>query len=315
VPAEEVTEQLDSVLGVFLDEKVTIEDEIFLSLTQEFVCSASIKKKARLEVNLKTVEPEERLRFKQAMVKELTSWKKYGAVKGVARAGISPQDFLRFRWVLTRKADGSAKARLVLLGYQDRDLEKLVSCSPTASRRARSLFLLTAAKKKWSLAKADVSSAFLQGYGTEEARKIYLDPDDQLREFFGLGQDEVLQLVKPAYGSIHAPREWWKTIKKDFQPTPLYALEIEPCLWTLYDGTPKVAKDNLIGQVIVHVDDFVFAGDWNHPLWKNVVHDIRQLYDWGQWETGNITQCGVKIEQTEDGFRREGAGGEHQGEV
>ena len=56
---------------------------------------------------------------------------------------------MRVRWILTRKTDGTAKARLVLLGYQDRDLDKLKSASPTASRRARNNFLQIAAHRRW----------------------------------------------------------------------------------------------------------------------------------------------------------------------
>ena len=112
-------------------------------------------------------------------------------------------------------------------------------------------------------------------------------------EYFGIGKDEYLQVLKPAYGSIHAPRMWWQRVKKDLAAMGVTAMEIEPCLWGLYDQDRR-----LLGQVLVHVDDFLFAGNDDHPSWKNFLEDIKSRYEWGEWHTtDSVMQCGVLISE------------------
>ena len=65
------------------------------------------------------------------------------------------------------------KARLVVLGFSDPDMIKLRSESPVASRRARQLLLIMAARHKWKLEKGDAVTAFLQGESEEEKRQIF----------------------------------------------------------------------------------------------------------------------------------------------
>ena len=42
------------------------------------------------------------------------------AVEAALREGYSAKDLMHMRWVITRKADGALKARLVVLGYVHR---------------------------------------------------------------------------------------------------------------------------------------------------------------------------------------------------
>ena len=76
-------------------------------------------------------------------------------------------------WVLTfKQADGGwkIKARLCLRGFQDRQGIDLHKYSPTASRVAQRLLIITAVMYKWRLVSIDISAAFLQGLPLEEAR-------------------------------------------------------------------------------------------------------------------------------------------------
>ena len=74
---------------------------------------------------------------------------------------------IRMRWILSWKIrdDGTtkAKARAVLLGYQDAAYEHRATTAPVMSRQTRQLFLQLAACRKWKVAKGDVTGAFLQG--------------------------------------------------------------------------------------------------------------------------------------------------------
>ena len=59
-------------------------------------------------------EEQESLRNAKAI--EIQSWVKNRAVEAALREGYSAKDLMRMRWVITRKADGALKARLVVLG-------------------------------------------------------------------------------------------------------------------------------------------------------------------------------------------------------
>ena len=123
------------------------------------------------------------------MDKELSTWSKFGAVRGAARDGANVVNVLRVRWILTRTEDGTAEARLVVLGYQDKQPDQLKSASSTASRLARNNFLLVAASRRWFLLKGDVKSSFLQADAVEEAREVLIDPNPELRDHFELSED------------------------------------------------------------------------------------------------------------------------------
>ena len=62
----------------------------------------------------------------------------------------------------TEKQHGCEGQAHFILGYENHDLEKLNSSGPAASRRARSLQLMTTARRGWSLAKGNVTAGFLQ---------------------------------------------------------------------------------------------------------------------------------------------------------
>ena len=87
---------------------------------------------------------------------------------------------VRMRWVLTVKGDGKAKARLVVLGFQEAGLAELRTESPTCSKRARHLLVQVAANNRWTLHKGDVRKAFLQGSRSIEHRNVVCQPVPEL---------------------------------------------------------------------------------------------------------------------------------------
>ena len=116
---------------------------------------------------------------------------------------------MKSRWVLTWKSDGSAKARMVLIGFTDPDLTDLRTDSPTVSRRARMMFLQLCANRRWKVKKGDVVGAFLQNdTETEKARQIYTDAVPEIKAAMNMKEDEVCQLLKAGYGLTSAPRRW-----------------------------------------------------------------------------------------------------------
>eukprot|EP00959_Pyramimonas_sp_CCMP1952_P096072 2008834-Pyramimonas_sp.AAC.1 len=149
------------------------------------------------------------------MMKGVANWKQYKGLKPVPASEVKdPAGVIRCRWVLTRKADGTAQARLVLLGYQAKDIEKKPTASPTAPRRARNIPFAIAAANHWSIVKGDVTSAFLQAYDPQ--KYLFFKADEALSSALGAQPGEVLRVLKPGYGIGEAPRKWWLTVQSDF---------------------------------------------------------------------------------------------------
>ena len=260
---------------------------------------ASQARKGRMEVSMRKSTPEEREELKRAMKTEVTSVLSTKAVRVIARKGIDPARLLRCRFVLTWKKDDEGhilkgKARLVVLGFSDPDLIKLRSESPVASRRARQLLLVMAARDKWKLEKGDAVTAFLQGESEEEKRQIFADPPPDVREAFGMTKDEVLQFLKPMYGFVHAPRKWWKHFCSRMQTLGLEIVQCEPCVWVIRE------KGRLHGMLILHVDDMLIAGSWKDAIYMDWRRRIHNAFEWTPWENTHFVQCGVSIYQKGD---------------
>ena len=127
---------------------------------------------------------------------------------------------LKTRWVLTWKkeeATGSsrAKARLVVLGYQDPRLGEEPVASPTMTRRARNMIFQLAAMKAWRLKKGDVKAAFLQGKGLPEDKPVFIAANEELAEELGMPVGALARLRKAVYGLCQAPKSWYECGRTD----------------------------------------------------------------------------------------------------
>ena len=72
----------------------------------------------------------------------------------------------------------------------------------------------------------------------------------------GIKENEVMELLKPMYGQVDAPRGWFleassRIMACGFRPHPL-----DPCVFLSYSPTGE-----LDGFVTLHVDDLLGAGD------------------------------------------------------
>ncbi len=74
-------------------------------------------KKGRKEVNVKKLTPEERERIDAGKAKEISQWLKYKVVRAVPRSAAQGRVLMQMRWVLSFKADGTGKGRIVVCGY------------------------------------------------------------------------------------------------------------------------------------------------------------------------------------------------------
>ncbi|CAE7448719.1 GIP, partial [Symbiodinium sp. CCMP2592] len=112
---------------------------------EQMVALASLSKRARAEVFVKDLSAAERELFEVAKSKEIQCWLQTSAIKPILRQKLNPEQILKSRWILTWKAPEvgevhqRAKARLVVLGFQDPKLVDVHRDAPTLSREGRAL--------------------------------------------------------------------------------------------------------------------------------------------------------------------------------
>ena len=201
------------------------------------------------------------------------------------------------RWILTwkRKDDGTskAKARAVLLGYQDPDYEHRSTTSPTTTRQTRQIQLQISASLGFTTEKGDVTGAFLQSrpYPTD----LHCVPCKEICEAMSLPENSVVRVKKACYGLVDAPLEWYRSISEFFLQLGFRKCWSDPCCWVLEKN------QRLHGLVSGHVDDFLFSGSSQDPTWVAARAAIQKEFKWSDWESKKFTQCGVLIEENDDG--------------
>ncbi|CAE7858507.1 unnamed protein product [Symbiodinium microadriaticum] len=123
------------------------------------------------------------------------------------------------------------------------------------------------------------------------------------RDTLGVPAQSTMLLTKAAYGLVEAPIQWFLTISRFLESIGGEQQFSDPCCWSFY----KAEKDSqghrvCIGHVCGHVDDFLFGGSSECSEWKAIKEKIQTRFKWGQWEVKKFTQCGVLIEQDDNGF-------------
>ena len=228
---------------------------------EEMAHIASVGRKARVKVKLKELSPAEVQLFREAKSKELSSWVQTNAIKRILRSRLNPSQILKSRWVLTWKHPDpqdvsvkKAKARLVVLGYQDPMLTKVSRDSPTLSKEGRATVLQTIASCQWKLRSFDISTAFLRGKA-DDRNPLAMEPPEELRQLLGLRDDEVCSLLGNAYGRVDAPLLFYKELNSQLLKLGFRHHPLDPCVYILesFAGSQRT----LHGVLGMHVDDGV----------------------------------------------------------
>ncbi|CAE7701788.1 RE1 [Symbiodinium sp. CCMP2592] len=258
----------------------------------------ALKRKA-VEVCERKLSPEDRAKFQEAKTTEVKNFIAAKAFQALpSHLQPSASQAVGMRWILTwkNKEDGSrkAKARAVLLGYQDPSYEHRSTTSPVMTRQTRQMFLQYAAWKKWTMKKGDVSGAFLQG--REYPDLLHCIPCPEILAEMGLPPGSVTQLKRACYGLVDAPLEWYRSVDSFLKELGFVRSWSDPCAWLWR------VQGTLRGAISGHVDDFLFMGDDNDKEWQEILRKIQEKFRWGDWESGSFVQCGVKVTQTKQGF-------------
>ena len=259
-------------------------------------------KRGAVEVSEKKLSPEDFSRFQEAKAIEIRNYLAAQAFETLPRHLQPSKDrAIHMRWLLTwkMKDDGTQKpkARCVILGYQDEAYEHRATSAPVMTKQTRQLFLQLAANQKWEVAKGDITGAFLQG--KELTETLYCVPTDEICAALKIPSGSVTRLRRAAYGLVQAPLHWFLTIAEFLEEIGLERLRSDPCAWVWRPD--KNAKPR--AMVVGHVDDFLFAGPKSDAGWIDLVKRIKERFAWGSWEKDDFVQCGVRIQQTSDGFR------------
>ena len=251
------------------------------------------------EVSERRLTEAERLQFREAKMTEVRNFVAAQAFEALpSHLKPSADQAISMRWILTWKVkeDGSrkAKARAVLLGYQDPQYEHRGTTAPVMTKLTRQMLLQAAANHKWSVFKGDVSGAFLQGRDYPDT--LYCIPTDEICTALGLKPGSITRLRRACYDLVDAPLEWYRTVADFLQSLGLERLWSDACAWAY-------RKDGALqGLISGHVDDFLFTGNTQDARWNWIIDQIKTRFKWGDWDCDHFTQCGVNITKTEDGF-------------
>ena len=258
----------------------------------------SAMKKRAIEVSEKRMTEEDRQAFTKAKAIEVSNFIAARAFEALP-AGYRgrKEDAVRMRWILTWKAlpggGKKAKARAVLLGYQDPGYEGRATTSPTTTRQTRQVQLIIAAARGFQTWKGDVTGAFLQS--REYPDQLLCIPCPEILAAMGLAPETLTRVRKACYGLVDAPLEWYRSISEFFHAQGLRRCWSDPCCWTY------VSQGELQGLISGHVDDFVFSGNEDHAGWQSILTAIQKQYKWSDWEKDSFVQCGVRVERSQDG--------------
>ena len=270
----------------------------------EMAFMAAASKKQHSEVKLSELTVAEQELFAQAKASEIQNWLSNKAVEKVLRSQIPADQVLRCRWILTWKAiDPSEvtnpmkthkpKARLVVLGYLDPDLENIPRDSPTLSRNSRMLILQLIASQAWKLQSFDIKAAFLQGQ-PQDSRIMGLEPTEEFRAQFNMKPDQILRLVKGAYGLVDAPFLWYQALRAELLRLGLEEAPWDPTVFIMRDPESRRPK----GIIGMHVDDGLCGGDEDFEV---LLKKLEQRYAFGSHKVGTFTYTGIELSQKADG--------------
>ena len=267
-----------------------------LNVHEAYITSAA--KKAKGEVTYTKLTTEEKHLFEGAKEKELKCWIETSTVRKILRNRVHPSRIMTSRWILTWKDDDKEptgrrpKARLVVRGYQDPELDQVTTDSPTLSRDARMLLFQTVASQNWRLQNFDITTAFLRGRA--DGRELAMEPVPELKQLLRMSDSEICLLEGNAYGRVDAPLLFYKEFRKHLEAVGFEAHPLDNCLYLLRNKRDPSILDGILGT---HVDDGVGGGNHHYDV---ALEKLQQHLPFGSREYDRFRFTGLDIEQLPD---------------
>ena len=240
--------------------------------------------------------------FDEAQARELSNVLQSKALRSLTQEEtlqLNPKSVMNMRWVLTTKASGDAKARLVVLGYQQGNVAEAAAASaaPTLGRLSRNMLLAMISCHKLHIRSGDVTSAFLQAEQSLEDQQLTVWAPSELAVLFGADPQNptmALRVMKAFYGLVQSPRCWFDHITGKLQSFGWQQLLSDKCVFYLKDG------DRIVGLAGLHVDDIVLGGDINNSVFNKAQQLLEQSFRWGKWQDKDFVFAGCRIQQMAD---------------
>eukprot|EP00435_Cladocopium_sp_Y103_P063659 s40_g25.t1 len=280
-----------------------VETCMHKSPSEQIAFLASAAKRQRAEVKEKSLSAADLRLFNEAKTKEISSWLSTESVRKIARNQIPEEQILRSRWVLTWKPvepttsnpnpDAKPKARLVILGYGDPQLEQLARDSPTMGKDSRTLILQYAASTRQKIKSFDIQTAFLRG-SRRDGRILGMYPPPEMRSHMRLQPWECCELLKSAYGLVNAPLLWYEELRTALLNLQFVVSPLDPCVFVL----PRANGQGIHGIVGVHVDDGLSAGD---KTFEAAISQLEAKYPFGSKKESDFIFTGIHVSQQWDG--------------
>lgn len=278
-------------------------DSLYHPESDQVALLTSTAKKQRAEVRMVDLSREDQQKFQDAKRKEVDQWLDTETVRRILRSKIPEENIMKCRWILTWKeidpseriASGDkhkAKARLVILGYQDPNIEEIPRDSPTLQKESRSLLLQVCASKKWQIESFDIKTAFLRG-SRRDNRILGVEPPKEMRERMQLKDQEICELQKSAYGLVNAPYLWYQELKEALINLDFVMCPMDPCLFVLPNR-----QGGIHGLVGIHVDDGLGCGD---QVYQKAIQKLQEKYPFGSHRHKSFVFTGIQIDQHQDG--------------
>ena len=270
-------------------------------LFAEQILVASTARKQKVEVKYRDLSVADQELFDTAKSKEIKAWIDHGTVQKVARGSLRSDQIMRCRWILTWKAPEvggvgrRAKARLVVLGFEDPGLAEIPRDAPTLSKDGRQLLLQLVASNRWDLLNFDISTAFLKGQG--DGRTLGIHPPEELKQALKMQNGDPCLLKGGAYGRVDAPYLWYCELKRVLVELGFVVCPFDGCLFSLITEGPK-GKPLVRGVLGIHVDDGIGGGD-SH--FHDVLQQLRKRFSFGAYNQHEFDFCGVHYKQWDDG--------------
>ena len=159
------------------------------------------------------------------------------------------------------------------------------------SKLSRVLILQHAASLGWDIHSFDIKTAFLRGTECSD-RVLGMEPPAEMRTKLKLRQDEIVRLLKGAYGRVDAPFLWFQELKQSLEKFGFETAPFDPCTFILRDkqGKPE-------GMIGIHVDDGLCCGP---PIFHTRLAELEAKYPFGSKRSREFTFTGLKIVQQKD---------------
>ena len=263
---------------------------------------------AKTEARERTMTVQQRAEMVQAKKDELVSYFRNCVWEFADPSEATGSRTISARWILTWKPGESsqdpprAKARLVLRGYQDPDVFDIEKTSPTATKQGKFLILALTPVLGWTLFCGDVRTAFLSG--AQFDRKIIVRLPSDCGPLLGTSGPgpTCMRLLKSAYGLADAPLLWWREADRRLGENCWKRHVLDRCLYCFYSAKEfeTVPAGTLLGALVLHVDDLLISGSYDHPEFKVAIKNLKAAFDFGKWsaltEKTPLVYCGGKLE-------------------